>query len=138
MSVKFIDNRVKVFSDFNKKLEAFMEESKDSLASQAGDNCNRVTGQLADSFTTDSLVEMGKDIATAYIGSSVEYSIYYEQGTGEYALNGDGRQGGWVYFDSVRDKFVWTTGQTPKRPVYRAFIQKKEGIKRRATEIFSD
>lgn len=138
MSVRFVDNRATVFATFDRKLEAFMEESKDSLSSQASRNTKRVTGQLADSFTTDSLVEMGNDVATAYIGSSLEYSIYYELGTGEYALNGNGRLGGWVYRDPATGKFYRTRGQTPKRPVYRAFMQKKEKIKQRAMEIFSD
>lgn len=138
MGIKFVDNRVKVMGEIDDRIEAFIEEAKDSLASQAARNTKRVTGQLADSFTIDSYTEIENNTATAYIGSSVEHSIYYELGTGEYALEGNGRQGGWVYRDKATGKFYWTKGQTPKRPLYRAYIQKRDKLQSRAERILSD
>lgn len=136
MTVEFTDNSAKVKANLDRKCLIFLEEAKGSLASQTARNTKRVTGQLADSFTTDSLVS--KDEKTAYIGSSLEYSIYYELGTGEYALNGNGRKGGWCYRDKLTGKLIFTRGQTPKRPLYHAFQQKKEAVKKRASEIIGD
>ena len=135
MAVQFIDNRLTVQSEIDSRIEAFIHDVKDSLSGQAGDNSKRVTGQLAGSFQEDSHVEITKSTATAYIGSSVEYSIYYELGTGEYALHGNGRPTGWVYYDPIKQKFIGTKGQTPKRPLYRAYIQKKGSIKQRAEDL---
>lgn len=135
MAVRFINNRVAVQREIDSRIEAFIHDVKDSLSGQAGDNCKRVTGQLAKSYQDDSHVEINKHTATAYIGSSVEHSIYYELGTGEYALHGNGRQTGWVYYDPIKQKFIYTKGQTPKRPLYRAYIQKKDQIKRVAEDL---
>lgn len=57
----------------------------------------------------------------AYIGTNCEYAIYVEFGTGEFAENGQGRKGGWIYTDS-EGKTVFTRGMRPKpylRPAYR-------------------
>ena len=52
------------------------------------------------------------------------YAIWEEFGTGEYALHGDGRKGGWFYED---EKGVghFTHGKQPKRPLHNAFVSKK-------------
>lgn len=130
----FEDYSVQVMQALDKKAITFLEEAKLSLSSQAARNTKRVTGQLADSFTTDSVVD--KDALTAYIGSSVEYAPYYELGTGEYALNGDGRKGGWAYRDKKTGKIVFTRGSSPRRPLYNAFIQKEARIIKRCKEIY--
>ncbi|NEZ46501.1 HK97 gp10 family phage protein [Clostridium niameyense] len=58
----------------------------------------------------------------AYIGTNCDYAIYVEFGTGEFAENGQGRKGGWVYTNS-EGKTIFTRGSKPKpylRPAYRA------------------
>ena len=94
-SIVFKDNSVKVINRLEKAAIAFLYEAKTSIASQASKNCAVDTGDLKKSFQTDSIV-VEKEM-TAYIGSSLEYAIYQEYGTGEYALKGNGRKGGWVY-----------------------------------------
>lgn len=57
----------------------------------------------------------------AYIGTNCDYAIYVEFGTGEFAENGNGRKGGWVYTDPS-GKTHFTMGMKPKpylRPAYR-------------------
>ncbi|KEH93225.1 HK97-gp10 family putative phage morphogenesis protein [Clostridium botulinum] len=62
------------------------------------------------------------DKLEAYIGTNADYAVYVEFGTGEFAENGQGRKGGWVYTNS-EGKAIFTTGMKPKpylRPAYRA------------------
>lgn len=135
-NVKFTNNSQRIKAQFDINSLNFLIEAKESLASQTARNTKRVTGQLADSFSSDSLVDESKGIA--YIGSSVEYAPYYEMGTGEHALLGNGRKGGWVYRDIKTGKLIFTKGSQPKRPLYRAYIQKKEIIKKRARDVLGE
>ncbi|WP_034849674.1 HK97-gp10 family putative phage morphogenesis protein [Clostridium hydrogeniformans] len=69
------------------------------------------------------------DKLEAYIGTNADYAIYVEFGTGEFAENGQGRKGGWVYINT-EGKAVFTKGMKPKpylRPAYRQ--NKQELIK---------
>lgn len=57
----------------------------------------------------------------AYVGTNADYAVYVEFGTGEFAENGNGRKGGWVYIDPS-GKTHFTMGMKPKpylRPAYR-------------------
>lgn len=134
--IKFTDNSVKVIDNINDKVIKFLEEGKASLASQASKNSPVDSGDLKKSFTTDSIV-VDKE-HTAYIGSSLDYAVWQEYGTGEYALNGNGRKGGWVYRSKKDGKFYRTNGTTPKRMLYHAFQQKKEAVKKRGQQIFKE
>ena len=134
VNVEFIDNSVEVKAKLNQVALAFLEEAKDSIASQASRNSPVDTGALKSSFQTDSLVDEHAKIA--YIGSSLEYSIWQEYGTGEYALNGNGRKGGWVYKNLKTGKYVFTRGNKPQRMLYHAFQQKKASVKSRAEILF--
>jgi HK97 gp10 family phage protein len=64
------------------------------------------------------------------IGVNTEYAIYVEFGTGVFAENGQGRQGGWLYPDKETGEMIFTVGMHPKpylRPAYRDNV---ENIKR--------
>lgn len=64
----------------------------------------------------------------AYIGTNCEYAIYVEYGTGEFAENGNGRKGGWVY--KTPDGEVHFTYGMPPQPYLRtAFRQNQKAIK---------
>ena len=126
-----------MFDQISTAIENHVEEVKDLLASQASRNTKRVTGRLSDSFTTDSLIEKNGKETTAYIGSTVEYAPYYELGTGEYALYGNGRSTPWVYYDATLDRYFKTTGQTPKRPLYHAWQQRQSDIKQMAEDALN-
>ena len=65
---------------------------------------------------------------TAYIGSNYENAIWEEFGTGEYALEGNGRRGGWHYEDDNGD-WHFTYGKTPNRALWNAYVTKKAAIK---------
>ncbi|MGX7195445.1 HK97-gp10 family putative phage morphogenesis protein [Enterococcus olivae] len=70
-----------------------------------------------------------------YVGSNVEYAVYVEFGTGEFAENGQGRKGGWVYQDPSGEWF-FTWGQEPHPYLRPAFRQNKGRIEALAKEIF--
>lgn len=72
-----------------------------------------------------------------YVGTNVEYAIYVEMGTGEFAENGNGRKGGWVYQDPSGEWF-FTWGQEPQPYLRPAFRQKKSEIESLGKEIFGE
>lgn len=85
------------------------------------------TGQLRDRI--DYAIQSSSSEIVGAIGSPEEYAIYIEFGTGEFAENGAGRTGGWVYKDSSGEWF-FTWGQEPQPFLRPAFRQNKEDIKR--------
>ncbi|MFB5510909.1 HK97-gp10 family putative phage morphogenesis protein [Enterococcus casseliflavus] len=70
-----------------------------------------------------------------YVGTNVEYAIYVEMGTGEFAENGMGCKGGWVYQDPSGEWF-FTWGQEPQPYLRPAFRKNKSEIEALAKEIF--
>lgn len=72
-----------------------------------------------------------------YVGSNVEYAIYVEFGTGEFAENGRGRKGGWVYQDSSGEWF-FTWGQEPQPYLRPAFRQTRKEIESLAKTVFGE
>ena len=68
------------------------------------------------------------------VGSNIENAIWEEFGTGEYALHGDGRKGGWVY-QAPKGEFYFTKGKTPNRPMHNAFTALKNKLIKRYADI---
>lgn len=136
VNVKFEDYKINVLAKLDQKAVIFLEEAKDSLQSQASRNSPVDTGALKASFQNDSFIDETEK--TAYIGSSLEYAIWQEFGTGEYALNGNGRKGGWVYKNLKTNEFVFTRGNKPRRMLYHAFQQKKTAVENRAKQVFGE
>ena len=60
----------------------------------------------------------------AYIGTNCEYAIYVEFGSGEFAENGNGRKGGWVY--KTPDGEVHFTYGMPPQPYLRPAFRKNQ------------
>lgn len=128
MSVTFNDYSGKVKAKLGENCEAFLLEATAEIASQAADNSPIDTGQLKGSWSTE------VDGNTGYVGSGLEYAIWQEFGTGEYALEGNGRKGGWFYVDD-EGKGHFTRGTKPKRMLWNAWMSKKAAIIARAKEI---
>lgn len=133
-NVVFEDNSRVVIEALEDKAIAWLHEAKDSVAGQASRNSPVKTTALKQSFQNDSMVDENK--LEAYVGSTVEWAIYQELGTGEYALEGNGRTGGWVYKDPYTGKLVFTKGNRPQRMLHSAYVRKKGAIKQRAEDIF--
>lgn len=125
--VEFHDYTIKVKAAINDKIDAVLEECAAEIESQTQRN-SRVApvggGKTKNSFE-HKVVESEH---TAYIGSNYSNAIYEEFGTGEWALKGDGRKGGWSYKSDKDGKWYHTRGKKPSRAFYRAYTSLKNKI----------
>ena len=128
--VEFIDNRVVVKRELEDAVGKYLLESSGELVGQSARNSRVKSGQTKGSYK----VNVDENNGIAYIGSELENAIWEEFGTGEYALHGDGRKGGWFYEDA-KGEGHFTHGKKPNRPMYRAFSALKNKLIRRAEEV---
>lgn len=159
MSVEFQDFSIKVREALEEASIQFLEEAASELESQA--KRNTVRGRVNGGDTIGRwkhVVEESKLEAT--IGNTSQNAIWEEFGTGEHALEGKGRKGGWyiligegegqisqavvdaynmpVKYGKDGKKFAYTEGKKPKRMLYTAFEKNKAKIIRRARQIFKE
>ncbi len=87
MAVEFEDNRVKVKDAIGSAAIVFLHEACGLLEKQTKQNAKVKTGQTKGSYS----YAVDEVELTGYVGSNYENAIWEEFGTGEYALNGDGR-----------------------------------------------
>lgn len=121
--VKFEDYSIKVLEAMNRETNAALEECAGDIESQAKQNSRVDTGQTKNSFQ-HKVVESEH---IAYIGSNHENAIWEECGTGEFALKGNGRKGGWKYVDAD-GKGHYTTGKKPSRAFFKAYESLKKAV----------
>lgn len=119
----YTDNRVEVKQAMSTAIGNALLEVSDELVSQTARNTAVDTGQLKGSWAADIEEAEGKAVAT--IGSPLENAIWEEFGTGEYALHGDGRKGGWFYVDAKGDGH-FTHGKRPRRAFWNAYSSLKD------------
>ena len=125
--VVFEDYTIKVRGVIDDRINAVLEECAGELESQIKRNSRVDTGKTKNSFQHK--MSGSGDRHEVQIGSSDENAIWEEFGTGEYALQGNGRKGGWVYKDA---KGAWyhTYGKRPSRAFWNAFNSTKGKIVR--------
>lgn len=156
--VRFEDFSVQVKGAMNDAILQFLEEAASEIQSQAQRNSDFAPRSLKGGW--NHVVDESKQEAT--VGHPKELAIWMEMGTGEYALEGNGRKGYWVYVkgnssvkesnpgqaltlaeakrrmaylqDQGLDAHV-TNGQKPRRMLHNAFESKKAAIIRRAEQI---
>ncbi len=121
--VIFEDYTIKVQNVIDDKINAVLEECAGELESQVKRNSRVDTGKTKNSFQH----KVVDSEHTAYIGSNDENAIWEEFGTGEYALEGNGRKGGWHYKDAKGD-WHYTTGKKPSRAFWKAYNSLKNKI----------
>ena len=90
-NVQFEDNRVRVINALNEGILNFLEEASGEIEAQAKRNTRVETSQTKGAWTHR--VDNAK--FEAVVGNPLENAIWEEFGTGEYAIHGDGRKGGW-------------------------------------------
>ena len=124
-NVVFEDYKIQVQNAIDDNINAVLEECAGELESQVKRNQDqyRDTGDTTNSWEH----KVVDSEHTAYIGSNYENAIWEEFGTGEYALNGDGRKGGWKYV-AANGKGGFTYGKKPRRHFWKAFTKTKNGI----------
>lgn len=112
------------------RLFSNMERAGLVIEADAKKNVHVDQGQLRASMFTQTQMD-SKSIITR-VGNSSSYAPYVHQGTGLYALNGDGRKTPWCYY-SASGKYKGyhiTRGQAPKQFLENAKISNKERITR--------
>ena len=133
MSVEFKDFSIQVKAAMKDIAPKVLEEVAGEIESQVKRNTAVDTGQTKNSWTHR--VQSSGDQHTATIGSPLQNAIWEEFGTGEYALNGDGRKGGWFYVDE-KGKGHFTHGKHPRRPLFKAYTTLKNKIIKRIQDAF--
>ena len=131
MSVEFQDFRIEVKGAIEDKAKRWLTEASNEIMSQAIENTVADSGQLKGSWST----VVGE--TDAVIGNSAEHAIYNEFGTGEYAAEGNGRRGGWVY-PTGDGKVRFTYGMKPRRMLFNAYRTKKAAVINLAKQIFRE
>lgn len=129
MSVSVTDNSIAFKDEMNDKVLAVLESIGLHLEGEAKDELEndprRIdTGNLRNSITH--AVDEGDK--AVLIGTNVEYGIYVHEGTGIYAVNGDGRKDPWGYVGSD-GKYHITHGIKPNRFLKNAVERNEDQIR---------
>ena len=129
--VLFEDYTIKVQKAIDDRINVALEECAGELESAVKRESDRTrrTGQTSSGWAHH--VDDAAHEAT--IGNPLENAIWEEFGTGEHALNNDGREGGWAYQDEKGD-WHFTHGKKPRRAFYKAFTSTKKAIINRIQE----
>jgi len=124
---KFTDNSKKVKAQMDdamfRALEsaALIVEASAKALAPVGDS-----GELRDKI--DHNVVDTSNGPAAKIGSPLDYAMYVEYGTGEFAENGAGRKGGWSY-QTPDGEWHHTNGMSPQPFLRPAFKRNKDKIR---------
>jgi hypothetical protein len=162
-NVVFEDYSVKVKNAIAEKVIASLYEVGGEMKSRVARLSRRKTSQTAGSY--DYKVDEGG--LAVHIGSDYQNAIWEEFGTGEHAMNGDGRKGWWVYVTGspsksssttkgksyrspkqaemavalLRDKGLdahMTKGKTANRPLYRTMKYTAPRFEKRLKEVLGE
>ena len=125
--VIFENYTLEVQGAIDERLMGALEEVSGELESQVKRNSRVDTGQTKNSFRHKVTGSFMAGEFRACIGSDMENAIWEEFGTGEYALAGNGRKGGWKYKDE-KGNWHFTRGKTPSRAFWRAYTNLKPKI----------
>ena len=124
---KFEDYSADVLAAMGAESQAVLEECSAELESQTKRNSRVDTGNTKNSFQHKVTGSMMAGQYVVYVGSNEENAIWEEFGTGEYALKGNGRKGGWSYQDEKGD-WHYTKGKTPSRAFWKAYTSLKSKL----------
>jgi hypothetical protein len=133
--VKLFDYSVEVQSALAELAYQAVEEACGELESQVKRNTKVDTGQTKNAWTHRVVESMMAGECRGTVGNSMENSIWEEFGTGEYALNGNGRKGGWFYEDEWGIGH-FTHGKHPRRPFHNAYTSLKSKLIKHMQDIF--
>lgn len=115
---KFTNNSGKAKQQLQDAADKGLEAALMIMEARIKRNAPVNLGDLRDSI--DHKRSRTGDITWGQVGSPLTYAIYVEFGTGEFAENGAGRKGGWVYQDPSGEWF-FTWGQEAQHFIRRAY-----------------
>mgnify|MGYP000001218585 CR=1 FL=1 len=130
MSVEFEDYSARVKGALSDAGKQWLMEAAGELEAQVKRNTRVDTGQLKNSWTYN----VDEAAREAKVGSPLENAIWEEFGTGQYALNGDGRKTAWMYEDR-NGEWHKTTGKKPNRALNNAYTSLKGKLRARYEQI---
>lgn len=133
--IEFIDHSEEVKGVLAELAYKTLEEVAGELESQVKRNTRVDTGQTKNSWSHRVTGSTRAGEFKAEIGSTLENAIWEEFGTGEYALNGDGRKGGWFYEDEEGIGH-FTHGKKPSRAFHRAYSALKNKLIKHMQDTF--
>lgn len=122
--VVFEDFTLKVLEAIDDRIDAALEEGAGEFEAAVKRNTRVDTGKTKGSWQH----YVDSSTHTAYIGSPDENAIWEEFGTGEYAINGNGRKGGWLYTSEKDGKTYFTRGKKPSRAFMNAYKSRKAAV----------
>ena len=161
MAIEFEDYSIRVTEALEECAVQFLEEASSEIESQAKRNSDFAPRSLKNDWKHT--VDEGKK--EAKVGHPKELALWMEFGTGEYAKNGDGRKGYWIYIEGqgssagsnsksyssledakqamaiLRSKGLpahITKGHRPMRMLESAFVTKQPTIIKLAERIFGE
>lgn len=132
MAVEFRDNSMTVKAALSSKINSFLYEAGGEIQGATVRNSRTDTGQTKGSYKY--VVQEGSTQGEVAVGSDYQNAIWEEFGTGQYALQGGGRQTPWVY-KARNGKFYRTRGKTANRPLYKAFTSLSGKLKNRLESL---
>lgn len=131
--IQFIDYSEEVKAAFADLAAIALEEAAGELESQTKRNTAVDTGKTKNSWQHKTAKT--DDGHIAHVGSDYENAIWEEFGTGDFALHGNGRKGGWFYVDAKGDGH-FTHGKRPRRPFWNAYTSLKSKLIQRIQSVF--
>lgn len=131
--VEFKDNSIAVINAIKDIAPAVLEECCGELESQTKRNTRVDTGQTKNAWAHR--VTSNETKHEGVVGNPLQNAIWEEFGTGDYALNGNGRKGGWFYVDEEGNGH-FTHGKTPSRAFYKAYTTLKNKLIKRIQDAF--
>ena len=157
LKIKFVDYSAKVTAELDEATFNFLEEAGSTVEDRVKKLTRVDSGKTRDKW--DHVVDKAGLKVT--VGNPLENAIWEERGTGEYALYGKGRKGGWWIpakkldprtiglFESkynfiksvdedTGEAFYFTRGKKGTRALHKAFKNSKGEITKKAKAIFKE
>lgn len=123
--IKWEDNSMEVKDKLEGICMAWLYEAAGELTSQTQRNSKSDSGQTKGAWKYK--VDESAQVAT--VGNPLQNAIWEEFGTGEYALEGDGRKTPWRYKDE-KGHWHYTSGKHPRRMLHKAFTALKKPLQK--------
>lgn len=130
----FIDNGDLVKAAIQRQAIGWLDEASGEIVARTIQKSRRGTGKTAGAWTH----KVDEAALEATVGNPDENALWEEFGTGEYALKGDGRRGGWVYRDPLSGDFYFTYGKRPSRAFHYTWKEMETPIKRMAEKYYQE